>query len=234
MFDLLFIVCIYAFKYIRENNFIKYLLMILLATSIHVSSVMFLPFYFFINKPLKKLFIILCCFSILLYFSNLKFLNDLFFLIGLYTGEGKIDQVMNSYVESQSGGGFTLGFVFRLVLMSAMLYKYDTLSQKNTILLNVTFFYLISFTAFNSVLIMRDRFGQLFALGASCFLPFLFHSIEHPQRRFNYIITCMLFLFGQVYVQHNNLAAKYENVITGISDRQSAEIRIFDAASEYN
>ena len=32
----------------------------------------------------------------------------------------------------------------------------------------------------------------------------------------------------RVYVQHNNPAAKYENVLWGISDKTRAKIRIFE------
>ena len=41
-------------------------------------------------------------------------------------------------------------------------------------------------------------------------------------------------MLGQVYVQHNNLGAVYENLITGISDERSAMLRIMVAADVYN
>jgi len=228
------LIAFYAFRYIYERNFKKYLFFIIIATSIHISSIIFFPLYFFVGKNLRKLFVLLCATSIVLYFSNLDFFNELFFVIGLYTGEGKIDKVMNSYIESQNGGGFTLGFVFRLLMMLALLYKYETLSKKNVIVLNVALLYLISCTAFNSILVMRDRFGQLFALAMPCILPYVFSSIEQLQRKRNFIIVVLLFLLGQVYVQHNNLAAQYENVLTGVSDRNNAQIRITEAALEYS
>lgn len=79
---------------------------------------------------------------------------------------------------------------------------------------------------------MRDRFSQLFSFAIVCLIPYLFESIDRKDYRKVFSNVCILFVIGQVYVQHNNSAAIYENVITGISDRYKAEERIFETADK--
>ena len=53
-------IIIYAIKYIKENNFLKYLLFVLLAATAHYSALLLLPFYF-ANKirPRKFIYIVI-------------------------------------------------------------------------------------------------------------------------------------------------------------------------------
>ena len=100
-------------------------------------------------------------------------------------------------------------------------------------MLNCLFLYVCFFTAFNSLLIIRDRLSALFALSAVIILPFYYERIRLKKEYYMKIIL-IIFMLGQVYVQHNNLGAVYENLITGISDERSAMLRIMVAADVYN
>ena len=44
----------YALKYIKENNFKKYLIFILISTSIHSSAIVMIPFYLIANKKIDR------------------------------------------------------------------------------------------------------------------------------------------------------------------------------------
>lgn len=227
------LICFYALRYVRARNFFKYSMYVLLATSIHVSSIIFLPFYFIVNRDLRFVQVVLLMVSVVMYFSDLGFLNNIFLFVGVVTGGGKIDQVMLSYVDSNNSAGFTLGFIYRISLFIAMLCMYKKIATKNLIMLNIAMIYLFCFTAFNSILVMRDRFGQMFAMGIVCILPlFLTDSYKWKYRKI-FVSFNLLCLLGQVYVQHNNAAAKYENVVIGVSDRHRAEIRVTEAAEVY-
>lgn len=227
------LICFYAVRYIREKSFFKYFLTITLATTIHVSSIIFFPFYFIINKNLKKIQLLLFVIALFLYFKDLSFMNQIFIYIGLITGGGKIDSVMASYINSTTSAGFTLGLIYRTTLFVLLLYLYNKLASKNLIMLNIAFIYLFCCTAFNSILVMRDRFGQMFALGIVCILPYLIANISGKYKLI-FVYFNFFCLVGQVYVQHNNIAAKYENLITGISDYQKAKDRISKSLDLYS
>ena len=133
-------------------------------------------------------------------------------------------QIFDSAVDA----GFTFGFCFRLFLMILLLVYYPKLKKKNLIMLNMAFLFLCSNMAFNSVLVMRDRISILFSMGIVCIMPYLIAVLCHSKAKVFIVGLLFTFMFAQVYVQHNNPAAKYENVLWGISDKTRAKIRIFE------
>lgn len=74
---------VYGVKYIQTREFVKYLLIIVLCSTLHMSALILIPFYFFANKHIPKYIIIII--YILSVYSNLakielEFLNSYIFL----------------------------------------------------------------------------------------------------------------------------------------------------------
>ena len=99
-------------------------------------------------------------------------------------------------------------------------------------MLNMAFLFLCSNMAFNSVLVMRDRISILFSMGIVCIMPYLIAVLCHSKAKVFIVGLLFAFMFAQVYVQHNTPAAKYENILLGISDKARAKIRIFEESSK--
>ena len=138
----------------------------------------------------------------------------------------------HKYIASAVDAGFTFGFCFRLFLMTLLLVCYPKLKKKNLIMLNMAFLFLCSNMAFNSVLVMRDRISILFSMGIVCIMPYLIAVLCHSKAKVFIVGLLFAFMFAQVYVQHNTPAAKYENILLGISDKARAKIRIFEESSK--
>lgn len=226
------LILFYGIRYIRERNIFKYFGCVIVACLFHQSSIFFAPLYFFINKPLKKVMFGACVCSIILYFLGATGLISDIQYLGSLLGD-KFTRSSVSFTEDATNAGFTLGFIFRLMLMYILIKHYDIMARYNLCMLNCLFLYVCLFTAFNSLLIIRDRLSALFALSAVIMLPFYYERIRLKKEYYMKIIL-FIFMLGQVYVQHNNLGAVYENLITGISDERSAILRIMVAADVYN
>lgn len=215
----------YAIRFIRERKFTKYSIFILIGTSFHLSTIILWPFYFFINRDLRKILFVVSIVSVVFYFTDLSFLNSMFILISASMG-GKIEAVLTSYENSTVSAGFTLGFLYRFFLLVVLLSKYWTLKRHNLAMLNIAILYICANMAFNSILIMRDRFSALFALGIISILPFLNTSFSLKPAKKMFIFINMVCLFGFVYNPHKSTVAKYTNVITGVESKENAENRI--------
>ena len=203
------------------------MLSILLACSFHLTSLFFLPLYWLINKDNRTICMIISIISVVLYVVGIESFFDNIILIGVLLG-GKFDRISSGYIDSAVDAGFTFGFCFRLFLMILLLVYYPKLKKKNLIMLNMAFLFLCSNMAFNSVLVMRDRISILFSMGIVCIMPYLIAVLCHSKAKVFIVGLLFTFMFAQVYVQHNNPAAKYENVLWGISDKTRAKIRIFE------
>lgn len=217
----------WAIKYIRNQCLWKYLLSILLACSFHLTSLFFLPLYWLINKDNRALYVVISIISVVLYIVGLESFFENIILIGILL-RGKFDRISSGYIDSAVDAGFTFGFCFRLFLMILLLMYYSKLKKKNLIMLNLAFLYLCSNMAFNSVLVMRDRISVLFSIGIVCIIPYLIAIVCYSRVKIIIVGLLFAFMFAQVYVQHNNPAAKYENVLFGISDKIKAKNRIFE------
>lgn len=218
----------WAIKYIREKQMIKYLLAILLAMTFHLTAVLYIPFYFFVNKHIPKTMLVISCVAVAFYFIGLSSLFSDMVYIGVLMG-GKFDRITNSYIDSAESVGFTFGFIYRLFLLIYFLCLYKKLSNKNQVMLNVAIIYICCNIFFNDVRVMRDRFAALFALSLPCIIPYVSPSINVQKQKRNFIILNMLFTFAYTYVQNSSIPAKYENLLFGISDRSKAQIIIFNS-----
>ena len=221
----------FSIKYIRNRCLWKYLLSILLACFFHLTSLFFLPLYWFINKDNRTIYMIISIISVVLYIVGVESFFENIILIGILLG-GKFDRISSGYIASAVDAGFTFGFCFRLFLMTLLLVCYPKLKKKNLIMLNMAFLFLCSNMAFNSVLVMRDRISILFSMGIVCIMPYLIAVLCHSKAKVFIVGLLFAFMFAQVYVQHNTPAAKYENILLGISDKARAKIRIFEESSK--
>ena len=218
----------YAIRYIREQNLIKYLIAMAFGCMIHIGTFIFVPMYFFINRNLKHCLLGISLISIYLYFTNLSILNPIFVLLSSFMG-GKVDTIVTQYLESTTSAGLTFGFFYRMFILIILLSKYDYLSRVNTIMLNTAILYVCCNTAFNSILVMRDRFSALFILGLVGIMPFIFESIRDNSIRKIIMAVNFVCILGFIYMPNSSVIAKYTNVITGIEKRSEAAAR----ADEY-
>ena len=214
-----------AIKYIRQQKLIKYTLSILLASTFHLTALLFWPLYFIINKNMRKSMIIICCTSIIFYFIGLNSLLGDMIVIASFLG-GKFERITNSYIDSAEQTGFTFGFIYRTILMLYFLILYKKLSKKNLIMLNLSLLYICCSMFFNDILVLRDRFIALFALAIPCILPYVAPCINSRGRKNMFIILNLLFTLAYTYVQNSQPIAKYENILFGISNKDEVQRRV--------
>lgn len=113
-------ITIWAYKYIKERNFIKFLIVIAIASSIHMSSIVFLPCYwlFYLNANY-----IICNLIYIGAFFVSSFFRDYFLIVGAMFGGGisaKIDVYSNMAEDDRVFGLGSL--LFNVALLNVSLY----------------------------------------------------------------------------------------------------------------
>ena len=225
------LICFYAIRYIREKKLIPYVCCIFLAFLFHQTAVFFLPLYWVIDKPCKKEMIALCCIALVLYFVSMTFMADYIQAFGAMLTLNMAEKAEAFSTNAQSAG-FTLGFLYRLLLMFVLLKNYDRISKVNLCMLNLALLYVFCCTAFNSMIVFRDRFSALFALSLPCILPYVFNGYKGIFKKMLVTLN-FIFVLGMVYAQNSNGAAQYENLLFGISSEKAAQMRVFKDIYEY-
>ena len=153
-------IIIYAIKYIKENNFLKYLLFIVLASATHYSAILLLPFYF-VNKIRPRKFIYI---GIILALALSNAASDMFekAINLLPFWEAKTDKF--SYVQLLSWG-YKFRIFFYSVVWSTIIFY---LPDKQRVLTNFLFIGAIIFIIASGALnIMRISFYFIFTITLS-------------------------------------------------------------------
>jgi hypothetical protein len=101
---------LYGYELIKKNKLVAFLLLILLASSIHISALIFLPFYFLTQiKNIKYFFIgVLLFFPIFMVFRN--YIGVFFNVFGGY----------EQYNQDVGSGAYTLTIMFLLIAILAL------------------------------------------------------------------------------------------------------------------
>lgn len=157
-------IIIYAIKYIKQENFLKYMLFVLLAATAHYSALLLLPFYFISKiKPRKIIYITII---IVLALSNAAtnyfnyILENIIALIPYFdTKENSF-----SYVQILSTGYKIRVFFYSLVWSTIIFF----LPDKQKVLINFLFVGAIIFIMASGALnVMRISFYFIFTMTLS-------------------------------------------------------------------
>lgn len=126
---------LFAFKFVLDKNFKKYLLVCFAASLFHASFALFIPLYFVVNKSYKTRNIVIAfiAFNILLFVFGAQLINlfkSLDFLFNL--NSQKLNEQVSSYVLSDSvvDRQFTFGLLAKyVVFIILILFKDRIVSQ---------------------------------------------------------------------------------------------------------
>lgn len=159
-------------KYIRERDFKKFLIIAIIAFTVHKSSICFVPFYFISQIPISRKYIIsvLCAFP-LLYIFRYRF----FYLVGALVGY--------EYYELENSGAYTFTFLYlALVIASLFLLNYIKKNCEDyTMYFNAMFMGLLLIPlVFVNPAAMRTV--QYYSLYFMLFVPKLVKSFEYRTR----------------------------------------------------
>ena len=218
----------WAIQYVRDRKIIKYFVSIFIAATFHITALIYFPIYYFVNKPTYKTHIFISFLALLFCFIGVRLFYEYFFMLSILIG-GKVEEMTAGYIVNNAlEGGLTIGLLYRIILLFALLGLYNKLTRVNLSMLNTALLYLELSVAFNSILVLRDRMSVLFVLGVICIMPFLINEIKSYKYGKLIIKLNFLFLLGYVYVQHSMPIAEYENIMFSVPDRSKNEQRIFD------
>ena len=188
-----------ATKYLIEGNFIKYSLIVVLASFIHQSALILLPIYFVVRfKPWSKATIALLILSIVIVMGFGKFSSLLFSAIE--------DTQYGGYADFNEGGASSL----RVVVMAAPLIlaylgreKLKNLFPKSDVIVNMTLLSVV-FMIVSTQSWIFARFSIYFGLYQLILISWVVELFKQKDQKFIYygIIVCYLAYYY------------YENVIS--------------------
>jgi hypothetical protein len=209
---LLFLVSI---KYLQERKPLPYFFLNLLGLSFHITSILYLPLYFFFHKTIsKKWFIILFVIGNIIFFMNIQYIKPIILFISELIG-GRVAEKVPLYIANYTGVSIklTIGYIQRTLMAVIIILYYRKLSERHGLFINAFVSYFVLFFYLHEILILADRISNLFIYSYWILFPAL---LEHAKLRYNkhiVLISILLFCYYKTYVNSSNIFYKYDNVL---------------------
>ncbi|MGL5575948.1 MAG: EpsG family protein [Sarcina sp.] len=172
-----------GFKYIEERKILKYILVVLLASTFHISAFIFIPIYFIanqeINSKLNKIFIAIIGLGMIFY---QQFLNGLFSIIG----DSHYGHYKETFFTGTNGANVLRIIVWWIPLIILILKREkvkEVFGDKSKILINMCF-YGACFMLLAYRHVYFARFCMYFDFYYLLALPFVYKIFEKKTSRF--------------------------------------------------
>ena len=213
---------LYALRYIEERKMWKYLAAIFIACLFHMSSVLFFPIYFILDKKWSKwVLITLCVVGAMIMILQFGFISNIVSRIP-FADESRL-QHLASYLDDASSYKSIFGNVERIITMLIVIFFYDKLAKMNKgkyLFINMYVLLYISFSFCSESAVMVQRFQYMFIASFWILYPILIQYSKKKKNLWVYAFVVALLLMKLVIIAGDpNL--EYENVITGVSDFDS-------------
>jgi len=201
-------ILLYSIHYINKKAFIKYILLIFLAMSFHLTAIIFLPLYFlnwlYGTKKYKKLKII-SFISILILMINFSSI-----LYPIVSRINSLSYYANSYLYSEREFEFGLGVFLRALpfILPGIIFWNEIKKDKDMILyFNILIIGSITlFSAYGSVN-YTERIAHYFLSALIIFIPYIYKVSSHLGKlyigRIILLIIVLLWIWDFIYLGRN-------------------------------
>lgn len=188
-----------SYPFLINKRFAPFFLIVITACSIHISSILFLFSYFFVNIDIKrKTYILLLLVSVIIAFLNVNLLlsSILEQLDSIPLARRALYYFAN---EKETGRiGLTLGVLWKVFIFSAVMYKWNSLNEKVAhfrAFFNVYFVGFFVFLCLNSNRIFAGRLTESYFIIECLIVPFLIYSFRRISEKLIFIFFVFSYLF---------------------------------------
>lgn len=166
----------YSLKYIINKDLKSYILLILLASTIHISSIILLLFYFVLNKKLSSISIYICI-TVGIFFQVLKIslIRSLFIaLANFFNNPFIVKFLLYSSKETVKSNSLSISFLITIIVFILIVLKRKKIGELNShsnIFINLYFFYVCLYSFLWDINDVKVRLGWYFAIGLIILIP---------------------------------------------------------------
>jgi len=224
-----------SLKYVKERKLLPFLLLNIAGSMFHLSSILYLPLYFFLTKKIKKEIVIgIFITGLIITLIQLEYIRPFLTWITNLLGE-KFVYLLEKYLELSNystGYGLTIGLLERLLTSSLIIIYYDKLTDSNDynrIFINSFIVYFIIFFFFSEIKIIPIRVGGLFSFSYWILYPALLEVISNRNNRRLIIVFFMLYALIKIAGMTDNILYRYVNTLLG-KDNYIERLEVFDKA----
>lgn len=211
-----------SIQYMEKRKFVKFLALNLLGAMFHVTSLLYIPFYFFARKRFPRgLFILLFVAGTIILVLELKVFSNVIGMIGNALGGPFALMITNYFFDGDYlPQGLTIGFIDRLFFTVLVMTYYNKIlrdKDSNVIFVNAFIMYILIFLYTSESNIVSSRFGNLFYFSYWILVPIIYKFFNKKLNRNLFLLYFLIISCYAVGVQRGGaLVDQYQNIIFSI------------------
>lgn len=209
-----------SIRYIEEKKIYKYLVLNIIGCFFHITSLIYLPLYFILNRKFNlKIIWILFIIGNIIYLLQIPYIKNTIITITSVIG-GRLNTLANFYFNSSqhSGNyGITIGYIERSIsfILWAIFYRKYSYNF-STIYSNLFLIYIYIFLYFSEVSIILQRLPLLFIFSYLIIYPQIFACLKHKVYKKIFYAVFFTYAILKVVASNNEVFSKYDNLLFGI------------------
>lgn len=212
-----------SLKYVEKKSFTKYAILNIIGALFHITSLLYLPLYFVLDKRYSRTIIIS-----LFIVGNLVFLSQLEWCRSIISSispliPGRMGFIINAYLSSDfySGAyGISIGYLerfFSFVVFYCFSRKLYSINKNNLIYINAFYLYAFLFLYYSEVAIILGRVTILLIFSYWILYPQVYSLLLKKSRK---IFLLFLFIYGilklglgcsDIYFLYDNALLPYKS-----------------------
>jgi hypothetical protein len=205
---------LYAFRFIKEKNIVKYILCILLASFMHKSVLILLPFYFIFKVKLTRgiIFLVLLFAFGLGQIDTVKILS--FLVSNLPPPYNAYSTIIGSF--KNAGGHGIIGYILLIIAFFLTVTSYNVcISQRYRTYFNAFLMGVFLINAFPSMTLII-RLAEYFLISFCIVFPLFYLTAKKSIEKYAFFIFILLLLFikiiDYVYFSDDGDLIKYQTI----------------------
>jgi len=210
-----------SLDFITERKPIPYFSMCLLAMTIHVSAIVYIPLYFVFHKRLPRwVFMVIFILGNLVFLLHIKFIGPILIAILSRMGEAYAD-VAEVYIEGKHGEqqiALSVGFVERFLTGLLVICYYNKLVElrkENVLFINSFIGYFFMFFFFSEFDVLGRRLALLFVFSYWILWGDLLKCFVYEGNRKLFMAFLFVYCVLKIRGMTNHITLEYDNVLWG-------------------
>jgi|SRR5690625_343143 len=166
------IIVLLSYNYIINKKFLKFLLIILVATSFHTSAIIFVPMYFLAHIKWSKIYMFMLGFIVILFYIFRFQIGKLLTILYYDDATWALDRY-----EISGGIGGTAIMIFIIILLGIAIYNPNKYFDKENIVLSNIMIISFIIQMLSSFSYLFTRLNMFYLVFIILYIPYLFEKI---------------------------------------------------------
>lgn len=223
-----------SLRYIQEQRFLPFLFLNLIGFAFHSSALVFIPFYFILNRKWPK-WLIWSIFIVgnIIFIMHIQYMKPIALALADIFG-GRMAVKVKLYFVSDLYNrpyGLGLGYIERTITFLIMIMSRKKLvehSPSNVIFINSFLIYFIIYSFFAEIMIAVERLSLLFVFCYWILYPEILNMIKESINKLAVLIAMIFYSTLKLAQVNSNIFARYDNVMFGIESFEDRSTHIYN------